>query len=252
MVRALRQRLRWRQADVGGKAGCSQNLVSLVERGHMDRVSLRSLRRILAVVDATAFIELRWRGAALDRLMDEGHAMVLGAVAEELRKLGWLVEIEVTYSEFGERGSFDLLAFHALARILLVIEIKTDLASAEAVLRKLDEKTRLADRIALKRFGWRAVATAKLLVLPESSTLRRRVARHRAIFDGTLPARNLAIRRWLVQPQEPLAGLWFFSGRDGQVAISAAMPRQRIRRPKSLPAKQAPLLVGEEHVEGPG
>jgi transcriptional regulator with XRE-family HTH domain len=235
VVRALRRRRTWRQVDLAAAAGCSQNLVSLIERGHLDRISLRVLRRIFAVVDATALIELRWRGAAVERLMDDDHASLVEAVARLLRALGWLVEIEVTYSEFGERGSFDLLALHPAAGVLLVIEVKTDLPSAEATLRKLDEKTRLAATVAEKRFGWRARVVSRLLVLPEASTQRRRAARHALLFERALPARNVAIRQWLERPSRGLSGLWFFSDRDAQVDIRGMSRRDRIRRAKSLP-----------------
>ena len=117
IVRALRRRRGWRQIDLGAAAGCSQNLVSLVERGHLDRISLHMLRSLLAALDAIALLELRWRGAALDRLLDEAHALVLGAVAGLLRSHGWIVEVEVTYSEYGERGSFDILCREAADRL---------------------------------------------------------------------------------------------------------------------------------------
>ncbi|HUP83002.1 MAG TPA: XRE family transcriptional regulator, partial [Candidatus Limnocylindria bacterium] len=57
IVRASRRRRRWRQVDLAAVAGCSQNLVSLIERGHSDRVAMRTMRRVLASLDATASIE---------------------------------------------------------------------------------------------------------------------------------------------------------------------------------------------------
>jgi transcriptional regulator with XRE-family HTH domain len=50
--RALRQRLGWRQDDLGHPAGVSQGLVSLVERGHLERVSLVRLRALAAALEA--------------------------------------------------------------------------------------------------------------------------------------------------------------------------------------------------------
>lgn len=235
IVRFLRVRRRWRQVDLARLAHCSQNVISLVERGHLDRLALKTLRRILAALDAGVVLEVRWRGAALDRLLDEGHAILIAAVADHLRRLGWLVEIELTYSEYGERGSYDILAFMPTLGILLVIEVKTELASAELTLRKLDEKTRLAAKIASDRFGWRATSVSRFLVLPEITTERRRVARHSAIFERALPSRNLEIRRWLEKPTGRLAGIWFFAARDAGVAISEIRRPQRMRRPKSGP-----------------
>lgn len=57
IVRALRRRRGWRQIDLAGAGKCSQSLISLVERGHLDRLSTKALRTILAALDATAVIE---------------------------------------------------------------------------------------------------------------------------------------------------------------------------------------------------
>ena len=78
----------------------------------------------------------------------------------------------MTFARVGERGSIDLLAWHASSRALLVIEIKTELVSLEGLLRPLDVKVRLAAEIAAK-FGWRPLSISRLVVLPENSTARR-------------------------------------------------------------------------------
>ncbi len=232
-MRALRHRRGWRQIDLALAAGCSQNLVSLVERGHLDRLSVRTVRRLVGALDATVFLELRWRGAALDRLADEAHATLVGFVADYLRARGWLVELEVTYSEYGERGSYDLLAFHPGSRSLLVIEVKTDLPSVEGTLRKLDEKERLASKVARDRFAWRPTSVSRLLVMPASPTLRRRMARHSAVIGASVPTRTVAARRWLGAPTGRLAGVWFVSHRDGGVGVARARSPERVRKPNS-------------------
>ena len=108
--RALRHRLGWRQADVAKRAGVSAGVVSLVECGRLERVSLAKLRSIAQALDADFVIQLRWRGGDLDRLLDEGHATMVGVVAKLLKSSGWLVRVEVSYSVYGERGSIDVLA----------------------------------------------------------------------------------------------------------------------------------------------
>jgi transcriptional regulator with XRE-family HTH domain len=249
IVRALRRRLGWRQLDVAIKAGCSQTVVSQLERGHLDVLSTRVLRRILAEVGATAVIEIRWRAGALDRLLDEDHAVLVARVAALLRAAGWFVETEVTYSEFGERGSYDLLAFHSATRIILVVEVKTDLATAEGTLRKIDEKARLASQVALKRFGWRMRSVAVLLVFAENSTLRKRVARHAALFDQALPMRNVAIRNWLPEPSPVRGGIWFLSPSAGSAAIRGRGGRERVRAPKSQSVPERQVLPDKNVVD---
>ncbi len=158
-------------------------------------------------------IDLRptWQGAALDRLLDEGHARLGGHVVEILRRDGWDTKVEVTFSVYGDRGSIDILAWHAASRTLLVVEIKTELGSVEGLLRPLDVKCRLARGIARDRFGWQATGVGRLVVMPEDSTVRRQVTRHTPIIDASLPHRSREVRQWLRSPDGPLAGLWFLS-----------------------------------------
>jgi transcriptional regulator with XRE-family HTH domain len=109
IVRALRRRLGWRQSDLAKRARCSQSAVSLIERGHVR--SLPILRRVLAALDASLALDVRWRAGALDRLIDEDHAHLVAAVTKVLVTAGWIVHVEVTYAEYAERGSIDIFAF---------------------------------------------------------------------------------------------------------------------------------------------
>lgn len=225
--RALRHRLGWRQRDLADRCGVSQGLISLIERGHNGQVSSRTLDRVAGALDAEFVGMLRWRGGDLDRLLDEDHAHLLGAVAAPLARMGWLVQAEVTYAVYGERGSIDLLAWHAARSILLVIEIKTEIVSIEETLRKHDEKARLAPRIAAERFGWRPGATAKLLVLPATSTARRRVDRHAAVMRAAYSDRLATIRTWIRDPIGPMSGVLF---EDPAAGNGRSARRRRIRR----------------------
>ena len=186
VLRALRGRLGWRQVDVATRAGLTQDDVSRGERGRLRDLS--KLRRHAAALDAEVFVSIRWRAGEIDRLMDEGHAAVVGWVVSTLTHLGWQVQPEVTYAIYGERGSIDILAWHADTRTLLVVEVKTELTSIEETLRRHDAKQRLAATIAAERFGWDTPAgVSRLIVLPESSTSRRKVARHAAVLVTGLP-----------------------------------------------------------------
>lgn len=233
VIRLLRRKKGWRQQDLADRAGVSQGMVSLMERGRIDRVSVRAVRAVLGPLDANAFLDVRWIHGILDRLLDEDHAALSGAVAAQLAAWGWEVNPEVWYSVFGERGSIDLLAWHAPSRTLLIIEIKTELVSVEATLRKHDEKVRLGPRIAAERFGWRALAVGAVVVLPSDRTERRRVDRHAAVLVRALPARGLALRRWLQRPMGTIAGLWFVTPTNGSATTRARDNLKRARRPSS-------------------
>ncbi len=224
--RALRQRLAWRQQDLAARAGVSQHVVSLIERGRLEEVSLAKIRRVARALDADFSSQLRWRGGDLDRLADEGHAAIVDRAVALLGQGGWELRVEVSYSVYGERGSIDVLAWNAGERVLLVVEVKTELVAIEETLRKHDEKARLAARIAAEQFGWNARLVARLLVLPSLPTPRRRVARHAGVMLAAYPDRGTELRRWLVAPtRRAVAGLLFLEG-----VRSSALGRKRIRR----------------------
>jgi transcriptional regulator with XRE-family HTH domain len=210
-IRALRRRRRLRQSDLATLAGTSQQSISRIERGHIEQVSVARLQRIGAALDARAEMTVWWRGGDLDRLLDARHAALQEATIARLRSLGWDTTAEVTYAEFRERGAIDVLAWFAPERVLLVIEIKTTLNSIEETHRRHDEKVRLAARIAASRFGWHARVVARVLVLPDESTARRRVAEHRGTFDSVLPIRGRDLAAWLRAPRGSAAGIWFLS-----------------------------------------
>src|SRR4051812_24197680 len=238
IVRALRRRRGWRQLDVAQKARCSQATISLIERGHLNHVSIPVLRKVLDEIEASLVLDIRWRGAGLDRLLDEDHAKMVARVVTLLGKNGWQAHVEVTYSEYGERGSYDVLAWHSATRTLLVIEVKTDLPSAEATVRKLNEKTRLAAKVAIEQFGWRAARVGKLLIMPATSTLRRRVDRHSIYFATVLPKRGVEVRNWLRAPVEAMAGLWFVSISDEGVRIPHRGGLDRVRVAAAPPGNE--------------
>jgi len=67
--RVLRHRLGWRQSDLGDRIGLSQDEISLFERGRIEAMPIRTVRRILGGLDAELVLVVRWRGGNLDRLI---------------------------------------------------------------------------------------------------------------------------------------------------------------------------------------
>ena len=213
-VRALRIREGWRQADLAARATVSQDMVSRLERGKGETLAFPALRAILGAVDIQILgYDVRWSRGIPEAVLDEGHSRLVGVTALLLEKSGWAAIPEVTYSRYGERGSIDLLGSYPDPTLLLVVEVKTELVSIEATLRKLDEKVRLAPSIGRERFGAAGQVSAgpvsAMLVLPASTTARRRVAGHHAVLDRALPARSHELRRWLRRPSGRMAGILF-------------------------------------------
>lgn len=227
--RALRHRLGLRQSDVGEAAGLSQDTVSRVERGLLELVSLPALRRVAVAMGGELRIELWFRGAELDRLIDEGHAALVGAVAARLVALGWELRPEVSFAVYGERGSIDLAAWHPASGTLLVIEVKTELASIEETLRRLDVKVRLSAAIVRERFGWEPRRVARLIVLPDGTTARAQVRRHDDVLRAAFPVRGPRLRAWLRTPVGSVAGLAFVPFTRGARGSRPPAARRRIR-----------------------
>lgn len=230
VIRALRRRRGWRQLDLAAASGVSQPTVSMVERGHADRLLLGHVVAVVAALEARMVIDIRWRGGELDRLIDQDHARLAAAVGTIVAAAGWVVQYEVTYAIYGQNGSVDILAWHAPTRTVLVIEIKTEITSAEATIRKLDEKARLAAQIAHQRFGWQAATVGRLLVVQKTTTARRRLEEAGRLFDAAFPARNVDVRRWLRSPNAPLSGLMFVPLSSPSTGKTKRGGRHRVRR----------------------
>jgi transcriptional regulator with XRE-family HTH domain len=230
VLRALRQRRGLRQLDVATAAGVSQTLVSLIERGHLSTISLRTLRGVLAALDARTEVQVTWRGGALDRLLDERHSSLVATRSQALGTLGWVVMLETTYSVYGERGAIDVFAGKAAARAALVEEVKSDLTSLEELGRKTDAKVRLArTRLCRERFGFDPSAVGRLLILPETDSARRKVARLGSVLDVWFPARRREIRAWLQNPIGDIGGILFVKEARARSRSAGRRGRERIR-----------------------
>ena len=198
--RAVRLRRHWRQSDVAARAGVSRGFVSLVERGHLDKVSLATLRRLGKVLDIRIDLYARWRGGALDHMLSLRHSLLAESVTASMTASdGWLIVPEVSFSVFGERGVIDLLAFHVPTGSLLVIELKTLIVDVNELVGTLDRKARLAGRIASER-GWEATAVSRWLIVARDKTNLRRITAHRSVLRAAFPDDGRRMRGWLHEP----------------------------------------------------
>jgi hypothetical protein len=216
--------------DVAVTARLSRSTVSRVEREEWDGVTFASIAAVADVLGTRLSVLVSWHGAALDRVLDEGHARLVAVVVARLDQWGWETRVEVSYSEWGERGSIDILAWHAKTATLLVIEVKTEVGSVEGLLRRLDVKIRLVAGIVRERFGWRAARVAAIVVFPESDAVRRQVARNAAVINNALPARSREVVAWLKSPVGAVRGCWFISDSRGAVPNPNPSSIQRVRQ----------------------
>jgi Holliday junction resolvase-like predicted endonuclease len=202
---------------------------------------------VFGALDARWEPLVSWRGGALDRLLDEDHSRLVAATARRLRERGWTILVEVTYSLFGERGSIDVLAARPSVGTVLSVEVKSEITTVEATLRKIDEKDRLVRRlICAERFGFRPRFVGRLLVLPGTDTTRRRVLSNAVVLDAALPARGATVRRWLAEPRGDLSGIWTVANTNGSGGTRTGGGPKRVRRAKERPTSgdRAPVERG--------
>lgn len=230
-LRALRHRRGWRQRDVAKRSGVSRSVVSELERGHLERHQLAALTRVGASVGATVRVDLLVAGGDLHRLLDADHAALQAFWVSLLERAGWTVAAEVTFNHYGERGSIDLLGFHAATGTLLVIEIKTLVVDIQDLLAGIDRKVRIARTIAAER-GWAVRQVVPALVVAEGTTARRRIADHASLF-ARFNERGRRALTWIRSPASMHAptGLLMFtklpSARSGDRRRAG---RQRVSR----------------------
>jgi transcriptional regulator with XRE-family HTH domain len=204
----MRLRLRWRQSDLAVRAGVSAATISRLERGHFGRHALETIRRIAGALDMRVDLTPRWRAGDLDRLLNAGHSALHELVAREFRDQlpAWVMEPEVSFSIYGERGVIDILAWHPGRRALLVIELKTDIVDVNDLVGGVGRKRRLAARIAMER-GWDPVSVSVWVIVAAGRTNRARIAAHGAMLRAAFPADGRSMFRWLRDPVGPIAGL---------------------------------------------
>jgi transcriptional regulator with XRE-family HTH domain len=210
-IRTLRRRRAWRQEDLGRRAGLSRDAVSRAECGELQGLTIGALSRLVDAIDATLVVEVRWRGADLDRLLDGAHAAAQNAAAERLGAAGWLARAEVSFNHFGDRGRCDLLAWHPASRTLLVVEVKSRLGDVQDTLGRLVVKVRLGAVLA-QQAGWgRPTRIVRGLVVAEDRTARRILTRHESLF-ASFGLRGRGALSWLRAPIADVTGLLWFEG----------------------------------------
>jgi transcriptional regulator with XRE-family HTH domain len=234
IIRALRRRRGWRQQDCAVRARVHRSTWSNLERGHLERLSLATLRRCLAVLEVRLQLVPSWRGAALGRLLDETHAALQSAWKARLERWGWQVWVEVSFNRFGDRGRIDLLAWQPVRRVLLVVEVKTEIADAQALLGGMDVKVRVAPHVARSLGLGAPRMVVPLLLVAEGTTNRDRVRRLEPLF-ARFAVRGRRAVSWLRRPEGSMArGLLIFTDlrfANGRSVTRVAPHRMRLPRP---------------------
>jgi len=158
------------------------------------------------------------------------------AVTQILVAAGWEVRPEVSFNHWGERGVVDLVAWHAAERVLLLVELKTELVDVNDLLAVTDRRRRLAAVIAAP-FGWAPHVVGQWVVLAEGRTNRRRLADHQAVLRAAFPTDGRSIRGWLAKPEEAMSALWFLTDSDQGGVRRRRAPQLRVRTSRPSTAR---------------
>ena len=240
-LRAIRIRSRLRQSDVGAGARVPRTVVTRIERGDLDGVRVGQLRAVIVALRADLDIVLRWNGTDLDRLLNAGHSAMHELVVGILTTAGWEVLPELSFSIWGERGVIDILAWHAGARTLLVVELKTEIVDVQRLIGTVDRYRRLAPQVG-RELGWEALTMGAWVAVAESPANLRRLGEHAGVLRAAFPSDGRSVGGWLRSPSGPLRALSFLS--DARIAnrTAARSSRRRVRmasRAVTEPARAA-------------
>lgn len=230
LLRMVRLRQNWPQAEVSKRAGISRSSVCRIEGGQLRRYRVETVQLHGAALGLRIELTAIGRGGEVPRLLDEEHATIVEWLAKLLTAAGWEVVAEASYSIYGERGRIDLLAYHPPTRTLLVVEIKTELTDLQALFGSLSVKERMAPAIAASR-GWDVRRTSILLAVADMPATRALIRRHATLF-ARFERHALSVRSQLRAPRGP-AQLLLYVGADA--ASDGRRPRwlatrRRVRR----------------------
>lgn len=212
-------RLGWSQSHLADHAGTSRSVVSRIERGEVPGLSIRTATCLLEAMGARLDIGVDVPVLpAGPRQQDPAHARLGGYVVRRLRGAGWRTATEVEVGGDRSRGWIDVLAVHEESRVVLVIELKTEIHDLGAIERSLNWYQREA-WAAARRLGWRPRRISSWLLLLATEANDSRVLSNRLSFDTGFPLRSR-------QLAELIAGA---AGIDDARGIAMIDPRSRRR-----------------------
>jgi transcriptional regulator with XRE-family HTH domain len=201
VVRIVRVRRRLRQRDVADRAGLSRAAIWRVEHGRLDEMAVATIRRACAPLELRVDLELRGRGADLDRLVSARHTAMHETVAQFLAERFplWEMAHEVSFSLWGERGIIDMLLWHEASGSLLIIELKTEVVDQGELLATMDRRRRLAREIVKDR-GWVPRTVSTWVIVARSRASERHLAEHRTVLRSAFPEDDRRVKAWLADP----------------------------------------------------
>ena len=199
--------------------------------------SARQAASCRGTLDARVDMFVRWHGGDLPRLLGARHARLHEGIAG--RFFGdlpsWVVEPEVSFSIYGERGIIDILAWHPTRRILLVIELKTEIVDVERVAREAGPEATPRHQHRPQTGAGARSAVSTWVVIADSRSNRRAVVDHATVLRAKLPVDGPTMRAWLRSPVESDRRAQFHANRAWDAPWVDVGPDPRVvkRRPRT-------------------
>jgi transcriptional regulator with XRE-family HTH domain len=235
VIRTERRAIRWTQRELARRSGVPQSRISLIERGVVRSVRSDELDPLLGALGVEYWLGVRGPTHVDLRPVDLVHAKCSAYVDRRLRAAGWRVAREV---EIGggprSRGWIDLLAYHPTRRLLLLIEVKTELLDLGAIERTIGWYEREAVAAA-GRFGWspRQVVSALLVLDSTANDVAIRTAHD--VLARSFPARARRLRG-LLAGEDPGEDVRFLALIDPRSRRSSWVRSTRIDGRRTKPA----------------
>jgi transcriptional regulator with XRE-family HTH domain len=229
--RAVRVKRGWRQQDVADRARVHRTVISNIERGRLEAVSVGTILAVARALDIQVSLTARWYAGDLDRLVNSRHARLHESVArwfaEDLPE--WVLEPEVSFSIYGERGVIDIVAWHPGFRALIVIELKTDIVDVNQLMGQMNQRRRLAREIARDR-GWDPISISTWVIVANGRTNRARLAAHRTVLRNAFPLDGRSMQGRLRRPDRAIAALSIWERGEGGSPTTELSARHRVTR----------------------
>jgi transcriptional regulator with XRE-family HTH domain len=220
-VLQARRARRWTQRRLAAASRVSQQLVSEVERAVIPDLPIATAVRILNALEVRIDLRLFAPTVAAVPVRDRPHARCVAYVARRLERSGWLVSMEVAVGDERWRGFIDVLAFHPITHVLLLVEVKVGLDDIGAIDRQLGSYERFA-WAAAHAAGWRPRATTAALLLLATDDNDWRLIEHRTYMDRRFRIRSSELQSFIADPHRPQA--------RGERGLAMIDPRTRRSR----------------------
>jgi transcriptional regulator with XRE-family HTH domain len=238
IVADLRRAIGWSQRELASRAGVSQALVSAIENGRLANLTFSTAARLLEAMGAALVIDAsRPFLGDRERQHEPIHARCATHVARRLERSGWQVAPEVEVGGDRSRGWIDLLAYHPGNRVLLVIEIKTEIRDLGAIERSLGWYER-ESWAAARRLGWHPRQVMGNLILLATDANDERIRDNKDALGYGFPLRARALSAVVAGHPTPV-------GRQRAMALIDPCSRRRDwLRPARIDGRrsQAPYL----------